>query len=296
MPELSARSPSSTRSPVLEQYALVSPFSLRHHSPLLDQHAIDRAFSLGSRNLMRVDANEENGSASRSNRNSEDQEVFSGPEFAMEENGMRELNLSDGSPSASDELQYGRGSRKRRASSPPPDGPRDSRASGNNNDLYHRRSVQMLTIQNSPSTRPNAIQGSLSSMSSLAPSYGSGWNMSLASSATSYNGERLSPSAISPSFDSEFPPVSPYGINEVLNHTPQPPFTAGHLRTDSDQEHFRREISPTDAPDVFHIGSVGSQHLLTHVCQCCLKKPRRFSTNLELRFAFTTFCVQRTPC
>ena len=273
-----------------------SPASLSIRSPLFDSHSIDSAFSPHRRTSNNTDSKD----SLRSYLNRDEQEVLSEPD--MEENGMRDLNLSDRSPSASDEQQNGN-NLKRRASSPLSDGQtRDGRPSGNSNDLYHRRSIHnMIATRNSPSSRLNPIYGSTSSMSSLAPgSYGSGgWNMSLASSATSFGGERLSPSAMSPSTKSEYGPGSPFGINRGMqleygpgspysisngmNRSEHPPSLVGHQRKNSDHDQMQIDKTPTDmGPEPYHSNSSKIQG--AYMCECCLKKPRKFATSEELRF------------
>ena len=83
---------------------------------------------------------------------------------------MDGLDIHDRSPSGGDADQLGMAGVKRRASSPPSDGgAREDRASGSGNDLYHRRSMQMLANKNSPVAKPSQYPGSLSSTASLGP-------------------------------------------------------------------------------------------------------------------------------
>jgi hypothetical protein len=185
------------------------------------------------------------------NRNSVEQSVFSDPELGMEENGMRDLNLSDKSPSSfgGDDVGHGTRSLKRRAPSPPMDGSRDDRvyADGPYNDLYHRRSMQ--TMESKYSSGPRTWE----SGSSYAP-MGSHMAASLASSATSYRSEKMSPGPISPHVDPEFVQYSPY------------------LRRRSG------DVEPA-RPDEVQESSRGG-----YACECCMKKPKRFRTLAELRY------------
>ncbi|KAH7058585.1 hypothetical protein B0J12DRAFT_367492 [Macrophomina phaseolina] len=221
-----------------------------------------------------------------SHRGSYDHSVFLDPDFAMEENGMRDLNLNDRSPAGSDEYQLStHGGLKRRASSPPTEANREDRPSGGN-DLYHRRSAQMLVNRNSPISRFHANHGSVSSTSSLGQrngSLGSSYGLSIASSATSYNTDRLSPGALSPSVD-EFGPVSPYSTNRSLNPSPR-----GSL---SKASHHSRGLSGEDALQGRKLSADSLAHSRQnsvskiqglYICECCPKKPKKFDSEEELR-------------
>lgn len=205
----------------------------------------------------------------------------------MEENGMRDLNLNDRSPAGSDEYQLStHGGLKRRASSPPTEANREDRPSGGN-DLYHRRSAQMLVNRNSPISRFHANHGSVSSTSSLGQrngSLGSSYGLSIASSATSYNTDRLSPGALSPSVD-EFGPVSPYSTNRSLNPSPR-----GSL---SKASHHQRGLSGEDAMQARKLSADSLAHSRQnsvskiqglYICECCPKKPKKFDSEEELRY------------
>jgi hypothetical protein len=228
----------------------------------------------------------------RSHRNSDDQGVFLDPDLGnMEENGLRDLNIHDRTPSGGDGDQLGiKGvGVKRRASSPPSDGPlREDRVPGSGNDLYHRRSMQMLANRNSPITRPTQPPGSLSSNASLGPrSSTSGWNLSVASSATSYSGERhcerLSP-GLSPSADADFGPVSPYAASRTLNRSPRISATKPlpHHRKPSGPSQDSKMPTPTDSQSHSRQNSV-SKIQGFFVCECCPKKPKKFENADELR-------------
>lgn len=208
-----------------------------------------------------------------SQRSSVDQGIFLDPE--LEENGVRDLNINDRSPSASEEVQFGIKGIKRRASSPPQDAIRDERASS-----IHRRSIQSLTNRNSPATRYPASHGSISSNSSAGHrnSYASSWNLSVASSVTSFGlGERLSPSALSPSGETDFGPVSPYAASRSLNRSSPPrsslpkPSTS-HQRKLSDDN---GTMSSNSVPNVAKMQPF-------YVCECCPKKPKKFDSKEEL--------------
>ncbi|EON62771.1 hypothetical protein W97_01996 [Coniosporium apollinis CBS 100218] len=192
----------------------VSPGNMGFRSPGYEQTPTDPALSRRFSTISSMGGFEESApSTAISHRGSYDHAMFSEQDFPMEENAMRDLNISERSPSGSDEYQTtSKVGVKRRAPTPPTEAARDDRASGGN-DLYHRRSAQMLNQRNLPVSRFHANHGSLSSTSSLGQrngSYASSFGLSAASSATSYNGERISPSASSPSIDTEFGPASPY--------------------------------------------------------------------------------------
>jgi hypothetical protein len=205
----------------------------------------------------------------------------------MDESGLRELNIHDRSPSAGDSEPLGVKGQKRRASSPPSDGAREDRASGGGNDLYHRRSVQALANRNSPTTRPSQHPGSLSSTASLGPrgsSYASStWNLSVASSATSYNGERLSPGALSPSAEVEFGAVSAYAASRTANRSPRNSLSkAPHHQKPSEPSQDSKMPTPTDSTVHSRQNSVSKiQGFL--VCECCPKKPKKFDNHEDLR-------------
>lgn len=226
----------------------------------------------------------------RSKRGSDDHGVFMDHDFAMEnEHGMRELNLSERSPAGTEDYQLGSGaSLKRRAPSPPIEATREDRSSVGN-DLYHRRSAQMLNNRNSPVSRYQSVHGSVSSASSLGQKTGSlasnmSWNHSMASSMTSY-GERLSPGALSPSVDTEYGPMSPYAASRSLNPSPRSSVSkAPHQRTFSESEPSQSRKMSSDSASHSRQNSVSCSKISGHfICECCPKKPKKFDTAQELR-------------
>ncbi|KAF2004932.1 hypothetical protein P154DRAFT_425566 [Amniculicola lignicola CBS 123094] len=227
--------------------------------------------------------------ASLHHRGSYDHSIFSDPEFGMDEGGMRELNINDRSPAGSDEYQMGKAGLKRRASSPPTEAARDDRPTGSGtNDLYHRRSAQMLVSRNSPVSRFQASQGSLSSASSLSQrtaSFASSYGFSTASSMTSYSGDqRLSPSALSPSADAELVPVSPYAASQSLNPSPRGSLSRPHhQRGLSENEHPHLRKMSTDSVLHSRQNSVSGRLTGSYICECCPKKPKKFESEEELR-------------
>ncbi|KAF2809553.1 uncharacterized protein BDZ99DRAFT_417544 [Mytilinidion resinicola] len=218
-----------------------------------------------------------------------DVSVFSEQEFGMEDSGLRDLNINDRSPAGSDEYPGSKTGIKRRASSPPSEAARDDRpVAGGGNDLYHRRSAQMLVNRNSPVSRFHANQGSLSSTSSLSQrtgSFASSYGLSVASSATSYNGgeQRLSPGALSPSVESEFGAVSPFTASRSLNPSPRASLSRPqHQRGPSDHESHHRTMS--DASLSHSRQNSGVQRIGgLFICECCPKKPKKFDSAEELQ-------------
>jgi hypothetical protein len=188
------------------------------------------------------------------------------PDLHAEENSLRGLNINDRGPAE----EHVSGSRKRRAPSPTLEDPRSHRSPGNQNDLYRRRSTQMLNHRLSPPSRPQPHVGSASTVaSSLAQSSGSHWGTSMASSATSYSSERISPGALSPSADLELPRLP--RLPDLHEHVD--PFQ-------SDKNHYRAEKWEAEKQNTLLL-SMNAAGL--YACECCLKKPRRFRTLVELR-------------
>jgi hypothetical protein len=261
----SAISPSTSfRSPLSEHNPLDTPFASRHNSAVTVEGFDDSTLN------------------GHSQRSSVDQGIFLDPD--LEETGVRDLTINDRSPSAGDEAQYSVKGIKRRASSPPVDAIRDDRASGSGRDLYHRRSVQALVTnnRNSPATRYPTSHGSMSSNSSAghrSNSYASSWNLSVASSVTSFGGERLSPSALSPSGEAEFGPGSPYAASRSVNRSPRSSLSKPHPP-------HQRKLSETSEP--LHNGTINStvSHVAKmqpfYVCECCPKKPKKFDSKEDL--------------
>ncbi|KAF2199686.1 hypothetical protein GQ43DRAFT_106309 [Delitschia confertaspora ATCC 74209] len=238
-----------------------------------------------------ISALEDNSLYSLHHRGSYDHSIYPESELGMEENGLRDLNINDRSPSISEEYQTGKAGLKRRASSPPSEAAREDRPTvGGGNDLYHRRSQQMLVSRNSPVSRFHANQGSLSSASSLsqrgAGSFASSYGLSTAaSSLTSYSGEqRLSPGALSPSAEAEMGPVSPYAASRSLNPSPGAPLSRQphHRGLSEIEKHQSRKMS-TDTIMHSRQNSVSGRLTGGFICECCPKKPKKFETEEELR-------------
>jgi hypothetical protein len=224
-------------------------------------------------------------------RGSCDHSIFSDPDFNMEENGMRELNINDRSPAESEEYQLGpKGGLKRRASSPPTEAARDDRPTTSGHaDLYHRRSQQMLVNRNCNAARFQSNPSSLSSTGSISQrngSIGSSFGFSTAaSSMTSYGGEqRHSPNALSSLGETDLGPASPYAANRSLNPSPRgslsrPP----HQRGFSESEHPQIRKMSTEGMLHSRQNSVANRIPGAYICECCPKKPKKFDSEEELR-------------
>jgi hypothetical protein len=229
---------------------------------------------------------------SSQHRGSYDHSIFSDPEFGMEENGMRDLNLHDRrSPAESDEYSSGpKGGLKRRASSPPSEAARDDRPTRTGpNDLYHRRSQQMLVNRNSNAPRFQTNPGSLSSTGSVGQrtgSIGSSLGFSTAaSSMTSYGGDqRLSPSGLSPLGEADLGPVSPYAASRSLDPSPRGSLSRPqHQRGFSETEHPQIRKMSTESMLPSRQNSIISRLSGAYICECCPKKPKKFDSEQELR-------------
>lgn len=216
---------------------------------------------------------------STSHRGSYDHSMFVNEDF-MDDGQMHNLNLSDRSPSGSDDRNLRAGS-KRRASSPPRDGTRDDRTSvssaSGQSEIYHRRSMQQLPNRGSPISRFHPSHSSVSSASSN-PRHGSlGSSLgvsSIPSSATSYCSGRLSPGALSPAMETN--PGTSYGGAKIL--------TINHQRTVS--ESAQSGANPS-ADSIAHSRQSSLSHAQgTYVCECCPKKPKKFETADDLRSVF----------
>jgi hypothetical protein len=227
---------------------------------------------------------------SSQHRGSYDHSIFSDNDFGMEENGLRDLNISDRSPAESEDYQLGpKGGLKRRASSPPSESAREDRpTTSGHTDLYHRRSAQMLVNRNCAASRFQANPSSLSSTSSMGQRNGSvsssfGFSTA-ASSMTSYGGDRLSPNALSPLGEADSGPVSPYAASRSLNPSPRsslsrPQHQRGPSGTDQSQ------IRKMSTESILHPrnNSVVSRIPGAYICECCPKKPKKFDSEEELR-------------
>jgi hypothetical protein len=277
MPSPGARRPSAPSS------GAISPGFAGFRSPLFDAAPAPRRFSEQSSNY-----DDASTPIIRSARGSYDQNF----QMDDDDSGMRDLNINDRSPGESDDYHNSKSGQKRRASSPPVEAAREDRpAASNGNDLYHRRSAQMLGNRSSPATRFHTSHGSVSSASSYGQrtnSYASSYGLSVASSATSYSSDRLSPGALSPTADGEYGPVSPYAASRSLNPSPR-----GSISTAAAAQQYANlsDHEPSQIRTMSTEGPLASRSIAGPVrrkpgvllCDCCPKKPRKFDTEEKLR-------------
>jgi len=218
----------------------------------------------------------------RSQGSNEDQSMFMDSDF-MEEHGVRDLHIQDRSPAGSDEYQDSvkAGSKRR---SPPTEPVRGERPLSGGNDLYHRRSSQMLATRDSPIHRfhERNHHGSLSSAGSSGRtgSLGSSWNLSVASTATSFS-DRLSPGAMSPAVEADFGPPSPFSHSRSINASPRGSISKGLLPREPETSHSRTLSADSGSPHSRQDSTSKMQGLF--ICECCPKKPKKFETAEELR-------------
>ncbi|KAL8970683.1 MAG: hypothetical protein Q9183_001402 [Haloplaca sp. 2 TL-2023] len=244
------------------------------------------------------------------------------PDFPyLEETGaMQQLHLSDRAPLSLDPAlqQYssspiipsasGLGT-KRRASSPPPDSSHDDKAplhsagtgttatTTTTADLYHRnpqhQHPQQQQQQQYPPSRASPVSrfgpqhGSVSSASSQGlrnGSYASSGARSVGSSLTSLSPkhERLSPTSEYPIPQSHPERDSPYitshpSPRSSLSHAHPPPTSGKHSPAAAP-----RKMS-ADASSAPKQSNTPNLQAPMHICQCCPKKPKKFSTPEELR-------------
>jgi hypothetical protein len=219
---------------------------------------------------------------SMSQRGSYDLSMYQHDDSA-EDGPLGHLHLQDRSPGA-DDLQGARAGTKRRASSPPRDplrGDRISVSSSSASELFHRRSIQQGMGRDGPMNRYNS---SLSSASSFGPRNGSLASSlgmaSITSSATSYGSGRVSPSNLSPAFDSDHRPASQYGTPKTSN-----PISSVMAQPQPRPLSESAQSPHTVAASVPQSRSTSiSQSQGAHMCECCPKKPKKFDSLEDLRY------------
>lgn len=267
----------------------LSPSFSGFRSPVFDSGSMEPQRRFGS--ISTSGTLEDLSGASHHHRGSYDHSVFSDHEFNEENaDAMRDLDIND--RIGSEEYQGSKSGLKRRASSPPSEAAREDRpTTSGKSDLYHRRSAQRLVSRNSPVSRFQVSQGSLSSASSLSQrsaSFASSYGLSQASSMTSYSGDqRLSPSALSPSAETELGPVLPYAASRSLNPSPRGSLSRPHhQRAPSEHEQHPqaaiRKMS-TDSMLQARPSSTPNRIAGAYICECCPKKPKKFDSEEDLR-------------
>jgi len=199
-------------------------------------------------------------------------------DFPMDEtSGIRKLYIDD-MHGRMDSRAVGQ---KRRASSPP-GGDSPPQAALGSSDLARRRDG---VSRGSPAPRlslvpPSALSAGLSALSSGARS---GSFVSTMSSHNSFGGR--SPSGLS---SGGLSPVdvmgnSPYSTPISLGHSPCAPFGRGpHQRNPSSENRLASPRKVVEVPKATSSKNKGGFYM----CACCPKKPKKFETAEELRYAF----------
>lgn len=262
--EMDTRSPqqwASTRATAATapQSSVLSPGISARRSPQLEDGAqIDRPLALARQNSF-VKLEESSMPGRLIHRNSYEGVFHDSELSAAQSPAMQQLNISH-SPADTEDYQNIRTGQKRRAQSPPGDAILDPRLPSNPG----FRPAQAADARNHGSTLPQfRAPGSMSSVASSMPpqnaSYPSSYGLSNPSSATSYNSERLSPSA----FTSEaIAARSNLGMPPPPVNNNSAPRIPQHVRAPS-----------TNAP----------RPMGTWICDCCPKKPKKFESEDELR-------------
>ena len=217
-------------------------------------------------------------------------------DFPIEEtSGMRQLHLDDRTPPSID--VYSPDSRlgmKRRASSPLREAAHDDKSQvqivgGSSGDLYQRRtSGHLSTSRASSINRFHPTHGSVSSTSSSRhpnDSYASSTSLSVGSSSItsiSSSHDRLSPGGISPLSEYHDSRDLPYVASTSLEQqSPRSSASRSQAGIKSSAS-LARKMSTDNT-------SRGKQHNTPnlqsnmHICDCCPKKPKKFSTAEELQ-------------
>ena len=242
--------------------------------------------------------------ASEAKRGSYEQPFFAEPDsdFPMEETGaLRQLHLEDRHrtppsmeshhhqyPPSTDPRATGM---KRRASS---EATREEKAPllavGGNEQRRTPNHLSAHYTQGSPVNRFTSQHGSVSSQSSgglMNGSYASSGGLSLGgSSMTSISThDRLSPSALSPSYDQHQSHDSSY-INSIpIDPATQEPFPQTAQPDSSDhQPTMMAHRLPSDLNNQGKIPGGSQLQAHMHICACCPKKPKKFDTEEELRY------------
>lgn len=259
--------------------------------------------------------------ARRYRRGSQDQPImFPDPDsasvcdFPMEEtvNTVRQLQLEDRLPfssldsapssysfSSKSSILDSRLGMKRRASSPPPEAAHEDKAPsllvGEGTELYHRTAapshLHHLSAHPSSQNRFASTLGSVSSVSSTGlrngSSYASSNGLSVVSSMTSVSShDRHSPGGLSPSSDQHHNGRdSPYVTSISMNSSPQIPLARPLQQPipDIKSEAVAARKFPGDGTAPRKHPHAPNIQAHAHICECCPKKPKKFSTMDELK-------------
>jgi hypothetical protein len=204
---------------------------------------------------------------------------------------LHDLRIGDQKYGSQDSRWNSKSGTKRRASSPPRDLSRDDRTIIDNlspkHDASKRQPLHQLPLRESLSSRFHPNHSSLSSASSSARhgSLGSSLGMaSIPSSTTSFASGQLSPGGSSPSYDDEnrmdtiysrAPTAKSASATQARQHQ-----RGGSIASTSGPASAQSESSPHSRNS-----SVNQLSGATYVCECCPKKPKKFDTAEELRYA-----------
>lgn len=193
-----------------------------------------------------------------------------------EESGMKRLRIGD-QPYRHDSInQSSTAGQKRRASSPPVDGP-SLHTAGSATDLYRRRDSVARASPGPPYHINTSLVGSMGS-TPRNNSYASTMSLST-SSITSLNSfGRLSPGGISPNTEGSDSPCVNY---MSLTSSPRGSLSrqGGHQRDLSDtRPSTTRRVSGN--PNIIKLPKMP---IGPYMCECCPKKPKKFDSQEELK-------------
>lgn len=198
-----------------------------------------------------------------------------------EENGVKDLNINDGSPTSDDGYHYtSKLNLKRKASSPPTDVNRSEKARGTNleNAYLNGQQSQSSTNPNYPGLHVgSALSSSVSTVDQHAGSYGSSYAISIASSATSLmSGDRSVPNTYTAMSDHDL--ASTHSPKAYFGNDRYPPEFFDERRS-SQLQLPAIEQQPTKVRPNGVARKPG-----IHICDCCPKKPKKFKTKEDLRY------------
>ena len=208
--------------------------------------------------------------------------------MTTEENGVKDLNINDKSPTSDHTYQpTPKSSLKRKASSPPTNVNRTEKVRSSNAESAYGNGQQ-----SQPSKIPNypefhagsSLSSSVSTNDQQNGSYVSSYAISLASSATSLmSGDRSAPNTYSSVPEHDM--ASAHSPKAYFSNERYPPELLEERR--SSQYHMPlMEQQPTK------VRSNGvSRKPGVHICECCPKKPKKFKTKEELRYVVSVFSL-----
>jgi len=236
-----------------------------------------------------------------SHRGSYDSPTFPQEGFPTEDGRAKGLNLDDQNCGTGEDLPLAsHAGMKRRASSPQRALVREQRSSigsvASAADIYHRRSLQHFPNMSGTNSRSRLPPyGSVSSNSSSAPrtsSLSSSYGPSIASSVTSLASGRISPNcALSPVIDPGLAAAGLYPGSKSSEASPRPSMASLSLhRPDSpNAQQTQQNIKTLPNEPTFSLTSSNSIEPGMYICDCCPKKPRKFATEEDLRYATCCF-------